>query len=203
MERLRFRRADRKAGLLKSGLAFGLSLATVAVVVTGAIFTDSASVGSNTFSTGTVDITTSPTTALISFSGMAPGDTTTQSLSVSNAGTLALRYAVSSTATNTDAKALKDQLTLTLKTIDVTTPATPCNEFDGTQLYTGDVDSTAGKLVGDSAQGSQAGDRALSASTSETLCFRVTLPSTTGNTFQNATTTATFTFDAEQTANNA
>lgn len=192
-----------KGGLLKAGLAFGLSLATVVVMVTGAIFTDSASVGSNTFSTGTVDISTSPTTALVSFSGMAPGDSTTQSLSVSNAGTLALRYAISSSATNADTKALKDQLTLTIKTIDATLPATPCDDFDGTQLYTGDTDSTAGKLVGDSTQGAQAGDRALSASASETLCFRVELPSSTGNTFQDATTTVTFTFDAEQTANNA
>lgn len=200
----RFRsKADTKGGLLKSGLAFGLSLATVAVVVTGAIFTDSASVDANAFSTGTVDLTTSPTTALISFSGMAPGDSDTESLSVSNAGTLALRYALSSSATNVDTKALKDQLTLTIKTIDVTLPATPCDNFDGTQLYTGDTDSTAGKLVGDSTQGAQAGDRALSASTSETLCFRVELPSSTGNTFQDASTTVTFTFDAEQTANNA
>ena len=200
----RFRsKADTKGGLLKSGLAFGLSLATVAVVVTGALFTDSASVGANTFATGTVDLTTGPTTALISFSGMAPGDSATQSLSVSNAGTLALRYALSSSATNVDTKALKDQLTLTIKTIDVTLPATPCDNFDGTQLYTGDTDSTAGKLVGDSTQGAQAGDRSLGATDIETLCFRVELPSATGNAFQDAATTVTFTFDAEQTANNA
>ena len=167
-----------------------------------ALFTDTASVGSNTFTTGTVDLTTSPTTALVTFSNMAPGDTTTQSLVVNNAGTLAYRYAISSTATNTDAKGLKDQLVLTIKTIDVTTPATPCDNFDGTQLYTGDTDSTAGKLVGDNTSGAQAGDRNLSASASETLCFRVNLPTATGNAFQNATTTVTFTFDAEQTANN-
>ncbi|MBI1886014.1 MAG: hypothetical protein HYS09_06855 [Chloroflexi bacterium] len=167
-----------------------------------ALFTDTASVPSNTFSTGTVDIATAPTSALVTFSSMAPGDTTTQSLVASNAGTLALRYAISGSATNADAKGLKDQLVLTIKTIDVTTPGTPCDNFDGTQLYTGDVDSTAGKLVGDNTTGAQAGDRALSASASETLCFRVELPTGTGNAFQNATTTATFTFDAEQTANN-
>ena len=141
-------------------------------------------------------------TALVTFSGMAPGDTVTSSLVVTNAGTLALRYAISSTATNADAKALKDQLVLTIKTIDVTTPGTPCDNFDGTQLYTGDTDSTAGKLVGDNAQGAQAGDRALAAAAAETLCFRVNLPSATGTAFQNATTTVTFTLDAEQTANN-
>jgi len=167
-----------------------------------AIFTDSAAVDSNTFTTGTVDISTAPTTALVTFSNMAPGDQVTNPLVVTNAGTLQLRYAVSSTATNTDGKGLKDQLTLTIKTIDVTTPGTPCDDFDGTQLYTGDADGTTGALVGSNAQGAQAGDRTLDASISETLCFQVLLPSSTGNAFQNATTTATFTFDAEQTANN-
>lgn len=195
-------------GMLTTTKALGsLAVATVALSTLTfgalAVFTDSAAVGANSFTTGTVDISTSPTSALVTFSGMAPGDTTTQSLSVSNAGTLQLRYALSATATNTDAKALKDQLVLTIKTIDVTTPAAPCDNFDGTQLYTGDADSTAGKLVGDSLQGAQTGDRTLAASASETLCFRVSLPSASGNTFQNATTTATFTFDAEQVANNA
>ena len=167
-----------------------------------AVFTDQAAVDANTFTTGTVDISTSPTTAVVTYSNMAPGDSTTQSLVVTNAGTLQLRYALSSSATNTDAKGLKDQLTLTIKTIDVTTPGTPCDDFDGTQLYTGDLDGTTGALVGSNAQGSQAGDRTLAASASETLCFYVALPLSTGNAFQNATTTATFTFDAEQTANN-
>jgi spore coat-associated protein N len=177
-------------------------LGLIAGTSTLAVFTDAATVGSNSFTTGTVDISTSPTSALVTYSSMTPGDTTTQSLVVSNAGTLQLRYAVSSAATNTDSKGLKDQLVLTIKTIDVTTPGTPCDNFDGTQLYTGDLDGTTGALVGSNAQGSQAGDRTLSASANETLCFRVNLPSSTGNAFQNATTTATFTFDAEQTANN-
>lgn len=167
-----------------------------------AVFTDTASVGSNTFTTGTVDISASPASAVVTFSNMAPGDSVTNSLVVTNAGSLDLRYAISASATNTDGKGLKDQLTLTIKTIDVTTPATPCDNFDGTQLYTGDLDGTTGKLVGDNTQGAQAGDRTLAASASETLCFRVQLPLGTGNAFQNATTTATFTFDAEQTKNN-
>jgi hypothetical protein len=167
-----------------------------------AVFTSSASVGSNSFTTGTVVISTAPASALVTFSDMAPGDTVTNSLVATNAGTLDLRYAITSSATNTDAKGLKDQLVLTIKTIDVTTPGTPCDNFDGTQLYTGDLDSTAGALVGSNAQGSQAGDRTIAAAAAETLCFRVDLPLSTGNAFQNATTTATFTFEAEQTENN-
>jgi spore coat-associated protein N len=167
-----------------------------------AVFTDQDSVGANTFTAATIGLTTSPTTALITYSNMQPGDSVTNSITVTNSGNVQLRYALSSSATNADGKALKDQLVLTVKTVDVTTPGTPCNDFDGTQLYTGDLDSTAGKLVGDSTQGSQAGDRSLNASANEILCFRANLPLATGNTYQGATTTATFTFDSEQTANN-
>jgi hypothetical protein len=167
-----------------------------------AVFTDSAALGANSFATGSVDITTSPASALFSVSAMMPGDVTTQPLTVSNSGNAQLRYAISATATNADTKALKDQLVLTVKTVDVTTPGTPCDNFDGTQVYTGDLDGTTGALVGSSAQGAQAGDRVLDASANEVLCFRVSLPLATGNTAQSAATTATFTFDAEQTANN-
>ena len=60
----------------------------------------------------------------------------------------------------------------------------------------------SGAGFGNPAAGAQAGDRTLAAAANETLCFRVTLPSGTGNAYQSATTTTTFTFDAEQTANN-
>ena len=180
----------------------GIGLLGVLAGVAGlALFTDSASVGSNTFSTSSIDIATSPTSALVTFSGMVPGDAVTNPLVVSNNGTMQLRYASSSSATNADALALKDALTLTIKTIDVTTPGTPCDDFDGTELYTGDLDASAGLLVGDPAQGADSGDRVLAASASETLCFKVELPgSATGP--EGAATTATFTFDAEQTVNN-
>jgi len=167
-----------------------------------AVFTDSDAVGANTFTAATISLTTSPTTALITYANMNPGDSVTNPITVTTAGNSQLRYAVSSSATNTDTKGLKDQLVLTIKTVDVTTPGVPCDNFDGTQLYTGDLDSTAGKLVGDNTQGSQAGDRSLNAAANEILCFRAALPLATANAFQAATTTATFTFDSEQTANN-
>lgn len=183
-------------------LAGGL-IAALPWALTQAVFSDSASIGSNSFTTGTVDISTSPASAVVTYSAMAPGDSTTQSVTVTNGGTLSQRYAIAASATNSDSKGLKDALTLTIKTVDVTTPSSPCDNFDGTQLYSGDIDSTAGKLVGDSTQGAHTGDRTLAAGVSEALCLRVLLPTTTGNSSQNASTTATFTFDAEQTANNA
>ena len=55
-----------------------------------AVFTDTQNVPNNTFSVGTLDISTSPTTALVTFSGMAPGDEVTNPITVTNSGTLGL-----------------------------------------------------------------------------------------------------------------
>jgi hypothetical protein len=164
------------------------------------IFTSTASVPANAFTTGTVDISTSPDTALVTYSNMAPGDVVTAPLTVTNGGTLDLRYAMTTSADNPDSKGLRDQLVLTIKTIDVTTPVTPCDDFDGTELlYTG---ALSGGVIGDPAQHAQGGDRPLADGANEVLCFKVELPSDTDDDYQGATTTATFTFDAEQTVNN-
>jgi len=73
-------------------------------------------------------------------------------------------------------------------------------ERSARRLYSGDLDSTAGKLIGDSASGAGTGDRNLAASGSETLCFHVGLPLATGNTAQGASTTATFTSTSGRTS---
>jgi hypothetical protein len=57
-------------------------------------------------------------------------------------------------------------------------------------------------MIGDPTQGGQAGDRTLAAGSSETLCFKASLSLGTTNAYQGATSTYTFTFAAEQTANN-
>jgi hypothetical protein len=205
--------------------------ATVAIVgvLTGlgafgalSIFTSIAIVPDNEFITGTVVISTSPETALITYTNMAPGDVVTAPLTVTNGGSLALRYAVTSTTTE---DALAAQLELTIKS-GVTTCTNSGFGASGTVIYgPGDLGSTAViNVVGNPTTGHQDGDRYLSggtggtdivdadgtyppgagadAPTNEELCFHVSLPSGTGNTFQDLTTTATFTFNAEQRRNN-
>ncbi|MCU0504858.1 MAG: hypothetical protein MUE82_03635 [Chloroflexi bacterium] len=187
-------RHGRRAGLLGL-LAAGLVAGSMgAGAMSLAIFTSTAAVSGNAFTAGTVVIGAAPATAALTATNMMPGDTVNGQIAVSNTGTAQLRYAMSSASTNADAKGLRDQLTLTVKTL-----GTGCAAFDGTQLYTG---ALSGAAFGSNAAGSQAGDRTLDAGTNEVLCFRATLPLATGDTFQGATTTATFTFDAEQTANN-
>jgi predicted ribosomally synthesized peptide with SipW-like signal peptide len=186
----------------------GVLLVGAVALATGgtyAVFRDARTVSANAFTSGTLALTTNPTTALVTYASMVPGDVVTNPLVVSNGGSEPLRYAVSSTATNGDGKGLKDALVLTVKTVDV--DGVTCGSWDGQQLYTGDLDSSAGLIIGSAATGQDGvaatgGDRSLAGGAAETLCFRVSLPSSAASSLQNATTTATFTFSSEQTRNN-
>ena len=159
-----------------------------------ALFTDTESVDGNAFTTGSIQLSAAPTTALLTASALMPGDSVNGTLVMSNAGTAQLRYAMTASATNADGLGLASQLSVAIRTL-----GTSCAAFDGSLLFSGAIGSA---FIGSPSTGGQAGDRVLAGATSETLCFRATLPLATGNGYQNASTTATFTFDAEQTANN-
>ena len=198
--RRRRRRRRRVVGFLLLGLLLIPSLGTS--YLTLALFTDQETVGAD-FSTGTIDLDAAKIDALVlTTTALMPGDTVTDDVVVENDGTAELRYAMSSSSTNGDGLGLRTVLTLTIKTIDVTLPGTPCDDFDGaTTLYSG-VLGASSAAFGDPSPGDQGSDRTLAAGANETLCFRVSLPDTTDNAFQGAATTTTFTFDAEQTSSN-
>ena len=171
-------------------ILLGASLATLgAGAMSLAVFSDSQA-ASGAWTTGTIVLGVTPSTAF-SASNIMPGDTGSQTIAVSNSGTGALRYAISTSATNTDGKGLAAQMTLT---VSPGTCASP-----GGSVYSGALGSAA---VGSATQGSQTGDRTLASGANENLCFAWSFPQASGNGFQNAATTATFTFAAEQTANN-
>ncbi len=182
--------------------ALGVSVLGFTSVVTGAFFTDQQDVAGNVFTTGSVDLSATPATAVVTATNIAPGDTVTAPMTVNTAGTLAYRYSLLSTVTASTPD-LAAQLDFTVK-VGVTTCTTAAFAATGTVLYgPGDLGSTTGtKIFGDAATGAQTGDRTLSASSSEVLCLQVSLPSSTGTTYQTKTTTATLRFDAEQTVNN-
>ncbi len=192
----------RRRRLLGSIAVAGLSLVTLGSLTTGALFTDSEDLGANSFTTGTLVLGLTPTTALFSVANMAPGDTVSKPLTVSNTGTLGLRYAVTGAATDPDAKTLRDQLQFTVYD-GVTAANCTAGAFGaGTVLFGPATLGASATVFGNPAQGNQAGDRTLVAAASEQLCFEAALPLATGNAYQNATTTVSFTFDAEQTKNN-
>lgn len=167
-----------------------------------AIFTDQEAVDA-TFASGSVDLDGPGIDQLtLSVDPMMPGDSINDDVVVANAGSAELRYAVTTASTNTDGKGLRDALVLTVRTVDATTPGTPCDDFDGTVLVDAEAFGALGTGFGDATAGADSGDRTLAPAASETLCFRVELPLATDETYADATTTTTFTFAAEQTTNN-
>lgn len=182
-------------------ILFGLS--TIMAVGVLGVFIDKDTLPSNGFTSSTIDLSVSPSSALASFANMVPGDRVTAPLVVSNPmGGGALRYATTVTTTNADGKNLAGQLRLEIKGGDSGSP-TSCTAFSGPWLYAGPLSgSPAGVVLGSTSQGNQAGDRPLAAGASETLCFRIELPLSTPNSFRSASTDVTFNLSAEQTANN-
>ena len=181
-------RTNRRRVML--AIVLGSSLAAVgAGAMTLAQFTDS-DTSTGSWTSGTLILGVSPATAFTA-TNIMPGETANQTLVVSNTGTGAARYSLSTSATNTDTKGLAAQMTLL---IQAGTCASP-----GATIYTGALGTAA---FGSSAQGAQAGDRTVAAAASDSLCFTWALPLASGNAFQAAATTATFTFASEQTANN-
>jgi hypothetical protein len=192
---------SRRRLLAAIGIA-GLSLVTVGTLTTGAIFTDSQDLNANSFTTGTLILGLNPVSALFAVNNMAPGDVVSKPLTVSDAGTLGLRYATTATATNADTKGLRDQLQFTVYSGVTAANCTAGTTTGGTVLYGPASIGAASGVFGNPSQGAQAGDRALGAGANESLCFVASLPLSTDNTFQAASTTVTFTFAAEQTKNN-
>ena len=117
------------------------------------------------------------------------------------------------TLTGSNISALKQAqeeagLEVTLTKTTATFPGTAAEAYKALDVAGGTLEggpqdlSTSFDLMGNSAPGNQSGDRALAAADSENLCFRVSLPLSTGNAYQNSTSTVTLTFNAEQTAHN-
>ncbi len=175
----------RRRGVLVLLLAGSLTAMIGAGSLSLALFTDSAA-STGGFTAGSINIATSPS-VLFNVSPMMPGDDQAATLTVDNDGTGDLRYSMTTSASGT----LASQLTLTVE-------AGAC---DGSEvLYDG---ALVGSGFGDPTAGPDDGDRVLVAGTgTEDLCFTVGLPLATGNGYQGTSASVTFTFAAEQTANN-
>jgi len=121
-----------------------------------AVFVDSEANAGNAFTTGTVAISDAPDAAFLTVANLAPGDSSVAGLTISNDGSLALRYAMTSVATNDDAKGLRDELVLTVRD-----EGSGCGTFDGAVLYTGARRSSAGGAGGRPGAGGGSGRGAV------------------------------------------
>lgn len=176
----------------KRALAFGSLALAVVSLTTGAsslaIFTDQVNNTGNSFTTGRIELTVSPSSTFFEVTDMLPGDASMQAVTVTNSGTGQMRWGVDSVST-TGTGSLQDQLVASIGVMN----STACASWDGASpapVATGTF-ATVNWL-----------NQTLNAGSTTNLCFRVALPLATGNAFQNKTASTTFQFDAEQTAHN-
>lgn len=178
------RMRDRVRAVLAAGTVLGLG-----AVGTLAAWTDSSTVTSGTFSTGTIDLrlgsgATDPNPfsfTTFAASNLAPGTDTTATLQVNNSGSLPFTYNVvgSSAAPGGGADPLGGALSLEIF-------ATACS---GTPLLTSTKLAFSGLPTA----------RTLAAGSNEKLCFRAALPSNADTSLQGRSTVATFVFTATNT----
>jgi spore coat-associated protein N len=169
-----------------------------------AVFTDTETVDA-TFTSGTIVLDATKIDALNLSLGAnwMPGDSVTGSVDVENDGTNQLRYSLNTSTTDgssPNGAALYTALTVSVRGVDVDTVG--CGSFDGTVFQATEVLGASNVMFGDPSPTVGTGDRTVNAGATDVLCIRVSLPAATDETFQGATSVATFTFNAEQTANN-
>ena len=154
----------RGATWIELAILLGASFATLgAGAMSLAIFTDS-DASDGTWTSGTIILNVTPATSF-NVDDIMPGDSGSQTIAVANTGTGALRYAMTSTADNTDGKGLRAQLGLTIQAGTCTAP--------GATLYSGTLNGAA---LGDVSQGAQAGDRNVASGGTDNLCFSWSFP---------------------------
>ncbi len=140
---------------------------------------------------GTLVLEDSPRSALFTVENMAPGDHAIRALRVRNAGSLALRYAMS------PGESFATQDLDTRFAVTVREPVAGVCAADAGAVIAG-PGPLADAAFGSLAPGAQPGDRELAAGASEVLCFDVTLPLDASNALAGASADLTFVFHAEE-----
>lgn len=190
--------------ILKSLLVI-TAVAAIATGATGAYFTDSDTITANTLTTGTLDLTTSPTSAVISFSNLAPGwnyhdashwgyDHPTYAI-VTNTGSLPLKYRMRAVATGgTYDSNMLDEV-LCQVAVDTGTPAGIVNIFNG----------KLGDLTNWHVLDTNFGPTGHTGwwGTGEQVRIYTAVPTTVGNELQGQSITFDIVFDSTQTDNPA
>ncbi len=186
------------AALALVGFAGGAALPSAALL------TARSDVGTSTVATGAVALGLTNGAGSGTWTGsisLVPGGVVYQRLTVTNLGSVALRYAATATSTS-DTLASR----LTMGVVLLASGTTTCDASSyaaGTPVgVTASLPfgSTAvAKVIGDPASGAQAGDRVLAGSAADNLCLQVTFPfgARLGHAARGSTATTTFTFSAE------
>ncbi|KRE51288.1 TasA family protein [Paenibacillus sp. Soil522] len=158
--------------------------ATMVAGGTSALFTDTASNTDNTFTAGTVVITLDKADIVEKYfdiSNIAPGDSASSPVVVTNTGTLELRYDIMKSLTGELAAA----------------------DPDGDGATLGDNNPLTVKVYSDAAMTVEAtNDNVLAPGAAQTLYVKWALPLAAGNGYQGKSAIFSIQVDAEQTKNN-
>ena len=155
------------------------------------------------YTSGTLRLSAVQSDGSTPISALVPGDAVASTITVTNEGSLELRYAVTGQATTGDALSSELALTIWDEAVEQDAGTACASQPPASILYGPTVlgDDAVHSLLGDLAQGAQPGDRTLAPGARETLCFQTVLPLSMDNANQVASTPA-FDFWAEQTHNN-
>lgn len=197
---------------VRAALALGVVL-SVGATSTLAYWTDQATIASETFTSGTLDLTAGPTTgsefltgtgpnswtySALTLTSMIPGDSVSKTVVLRNSGVAALRVNGTVTSSNnnlavagTPSQGLQvvivDGATATTPTTDGATGVRTGGCTAGTTVYTQNVSTTS---TGTTIYSTSPTDTrpSLTSSQTRTVCVRVILPTTAPNAVQNLST---------------
>ena len=204
----------RRRRLVASAATIGIAVVGVTSLTTSALFSDNDDAGVNGFTTGSVSIDATPDSVSITTDPLvAPGDTTWFELSVTNDGSLAQRYAVRYAATSANSDSAPDgraapdlaaqvELSMYATPAEGTCDAASAGATNTISHLPTMVSGAQQNLIGSTVDGQQLGDRLLASNASEKLCGSLHVPTTLTNDFTDSSVAVSFTFYAEQTANN-
>jgi len=198
-------RSSSRATKLLSSLALFGTAAAIAGLGTFATFTSSTT-ATNTISTGTLVIalgTPGPNNRLtVNAANIAPGDTVQRAFQLSNTGSIAFGVSPTLTTTASPSSLLDTDGTNGLQMV-IDKCSVAWTEAGSAPAYTYTCSGTTSTVlatrpvIGANLTLSNLADL-LPTGTTDNLRLTLTLPSATGNTFQNLTSTLTYTFTASQ-----
>lgn len=191
----------------------GMAFIGLGQLTTGALFQDNAG-SSFTYTTGQVKILAAGDTQVpLPPSKLdAPGDTNYSPITISNAGSLDLRYSITGTSVDklgTGGRPLSDVVEYNVYSVTAQSNCSAAGILDGSShlLTTASVKlppTISTNVVGDPQTAPALGDRTIGASgKDDTLCITSNLPTTADNSYAAESVLATFTFNAVQTDNNS
>jgi hypothetical protein len=166
--------------------ALAVVLAAVGITVgSGADFTAHAANPANTFTAGTLSIGNSASSAILNAGNLKPGDVATGTVDIANTGSIPGTFTLK-TSNPVDTAGLLGQLDLKVEDCGLFSGTTAPSCSTGTSVaYTGKANAVTTAALG-----------SFAATAKHRYQFSVTMPTTIANTFQGATASVEFDWDA-------